>query len=269
VLIDGTLSASSRRLSAAARRFYRDVYGGIDKILAIGEMDADRFRRSVPKHHAIRVTGDTRFDRVMERAGKSVSPNIGLPQDATFRIIAGSTWPRDEAHILPAFARLLGDKRDLHLVVAPHEPAADRVASIQSWAAAHGFESASLSGGGVPGSRVTVVDSVGLLAELYRLCDAAYVGGSFSSGVHSVIEPAIMGIPVIFGPVHGNSLEALELVRRGGGEAVSDADGVYGSFASLIEKRDKRQSMGDAAKSYVESQIGSTRRCMDEIAEYL
>jgi 3-deoxy-D-manno-octulosonic-acid transferase len=268
VLIDATLSASSSRLSTVARRFYRDVYEGIDKILAIGEADAERFRISVPDHPAIRVTGDTRFDRVMERAETSKSLSFHLPDDANLRIIAGSTWPKDEAQILESLAKLLKEKTDLHVIIAPHEPAAERVASIISWAGDHGLESSTLSSGNLS-DRVIVVDSVGVLAELYRLCDVAYVGGSFSTGVHSVIEPAIMGIPVIFGPQHDNSLEALELVRRGGGTAVSDQAGVYDILKSLIENKEKRTSMGRAAKSYVESQLGSTGRCMEEIAEYL
>jgi 3-deoxy-D-manno-octulosonic-acid transferase len=276
-LIDGTLSASSRRLSAPARRFYRDVYDCFNKILAIGEADAARFRKSAPNHRAIRVTGDTRFDRVMDRAGTGRNLPFHLPSDAKLRIIAGSTWPKDETHILPAFARLLKHTRDLQVIIAPHEPSPERVASIRSWASHNGQESCRLSELGESGGsraemaniRVVVVDSVGILAELYRTCDAAYVGGSFSTGVHSVIEPAIMGIPVVFGPVHDNSLEALELVRRGGGEAVLDAGSAYHALKSLVENGEKRSAMGRAAKSYVESQLGATRRCMEQIAEYL
>lgn len=268
VLIDGTLSASSRRLSALARRFYRDVYDCFDKILAIGEADAERFRKSSPGHPAIRVTGDTRFDRVMERAGTNRALNFRLPENKNLRIIAGSTWPKDETHILASLARLLKETPDLQVIIAPHEPTPERVASIRSWASGQGIECSELSCDQPSGSLI-VVDSVGILAELYRLCDAAYVGGSFSTGVHSVIEPAIMGIPVIFGPVHDNSLEALELVKRGGGAAVSDAGGAYDMLKSLVENEQKRTAMGRAAKSYVESQLGATRRCLEEIAEYL
>jgi 3-deoxy-D-manno-octulosonic-acid transferase len=268
VLIDGTLSTSSRRLSSIGRRFYRDVYDCFDKILAIGEADADRFRLSNPEHPGIRVTGDTRFDRVMERAGVSRSLRFHLPDKKHLRIIAGSTWPKDEAHILPGLARILNEEPDLQLIIAPHEPTSERVASLCSWASERGLEAGLLSSERL-NVRVIVVDSVGILAELYRACDAAYVGGSFSTGVHSVIEPAIMGIPVIFGPAHDNSLEALELVRRGGGAAVSDADGVYAILKLAIESEEKRSSMGNAAKSYVESQLGSTKRCMEEITEYL
>ena len=114
-----------------------------------------------------------------------------------------------------------------------------------------------------------VVDSVGVLAETYELGDAAYIGGSFSSGVHSVIEPAIMGIPVLFGPVHKNSFEAMELLNRDAAFEVTGRQDIYARLRSMLRDDKARRSMGERAKAYVESQLGATDRCMERITEYL
>ncbi len=269
VLIDATLSASSRRHTGIGRRFYRAVYDHIDKILAIGAADADRFLTSAPGHPGVSIAGDTRFDRVMERRKASISLDVDLPEGPGLRILAGSTWPKDEAQILGSLARILKENGGLCLIIAPHEPTTERVCSLISWAAENELSADALSRGGDTNRRVTVIDSVGILAELYSRCDMAYVGGSFSTGVHSVIEPAIMGIPVLFGPVHSNSLEALELLRCGGAAAVMGPEEVYETVSSLVSNTEKRSSMGDAARSYVQSQLGATERCMEAIAEYL
>ncbi len=269
LLIDGTLSPSSGRWSRVARRFYRSVYENLDQILAIGEADAARFSESVTNHQAISVAGDTRFDRVMERRNARAPLDIDLSAIKKPCVIAGSTWPKDEEKILPALARLLKEKRDLHLIIAPHEPSADRVDSLTSWASSHELQASPLSRGNKSNQRVTVIDSVGILAELYAFCDMAYIGGSFSTGVHSVIEPAIMGLPVLFGPIHDNSLEALELLKRDGAKTVTNPEEVYQILLSLVDSEQKRASMGAAARSYVESQLGATQRCMKAIVKFL
>jgi len=269
VLIDGTLSETSKRVSGLARRFYRSVYENLDRIMAIGIEDAERFLETTPDHPAVTVTGDTRFDRVLERRRQQAPLEIGFARDNRITLIAGSTWPKDEARILPALAHTLDQHQNTRLVIAPHEPAADRVAGLETWAASNGFEVSRLSRGAGPAQRVIIVDTVGILAELYAFCDVAYIGGSFSTGVHSVIEPAIMGIPVLFGPVHHNSLEARQLLKLGGGILVTDSDQAFNSFHELVQEPRKRQVMGTAARKYVESQLGATRRCLDTISEYL
>lgn len=273
-LIDATLSASSYRTTRIGKRFYRAVYSDLDRIMAISDEDARRFNSCVPSHGGITVTGDTRFDRVMERKKFAEAPAARIDTAGRFVIVAGSTWPRDEAHVLPALATLAGSKPDLLLVLAPHEPTPEHVASLIAWARNAGLGAIKLSeygtgNGGHEVAQVVVVDSVGVLAEIYRFADVAYIGGSFSTGVHSVIEPAIMGIPVIFGPVHQNSFEAMELLRRNAAYEIKDYDTLHARLSSLIEDDALRAQMGQHARSYVESQLGATDRCLEALAAYL
>jgi 3-deoxy-D-manno-octulosonic-acid transferase len=159
-------------------------------------------------------------------------------------------------------------------VIAPHEPTPERVAALLGWSRAQGLDAATLSrqdrlSDQSDHAQVIVVDSVGVLAEAYRFADVAYIGGSFSTGVHSVIEPAIMGIPVLFGPVHKNSFEAIELLRQQAAFEVNTADDIHQRLVSLMDNERLRHKMGGAARAYVESQLGATDRCMQTLALYL
>jgi 3-deoxy-D-manno-octulosonic-acid transferase len=270
VLIDATLSPSSRRTTAAGRAFYNAVYSNLDKILAISNSDALRFRETSPDHPSIETVGDTRFDRVMERKRGAGEVGFDIAREGRRVVICGSTWPRDEVHLLPALAEIMNSRPDVFAVVAPHEPHPDRIAQLARWAEESGF-SAGRAGQGVdePAPRVVLIDTVGILAEIYRMGDAAYVGGGFSTGVHSVIEPAIEGLPVLFGPVHDNSFEALCLMEAGAGFAVETASDVRDALDRLLTDDSVRCAAGDAARRYVESQLGATKKCVAAIDEYL
>jgi 3-deoxy-D-manno-octulosonic-acid transferase len=274
VLVDATLSEASRRNSGAGKRFYRTVYSRLDKILAISDSDARRFVECAPGHPGVSVVGDTRFDRVMERKRLRTGPKPVIHKDGRITIIAGSTWPKDEAHVLGALSKLARSRADVLLVLAPHEPAPERVQALLSWARGEGLAASPLSrhersAGGPPAERVVVVDSVGVLAEIYEYGDAAYIGGSFSTGVHNVIEPAVMGIPVVFGPVHKNSFEAIELLRYGAAVVAANGTDIFRALESWAADTRKRLEMGGNARRYVESQLGATERCVEAIREYL
>lgn len=270
VLVDATLSPSSRRLAFPARWLYADVYRRLDAILAISTDDAARFAASVPRHPAITVAGDTRFDRVMERWNRRSAVPFDLPDDGARVLIAGSTWPADEERLLPALERLLREDPGLRVVLVPHEPTPAHVEPLVRWAAGAGFPARTMhAGDGPDNARVVVVDVVGVLAEAYRKADVAFVGGAFSTGVHSVIEPAIAGIPVVFGPRHTNSFEALRLIACGGGAAVGTADEAFATLRRFLSDADARAAAGAAACGYVESQLGATEKCMAAIERYL
>lgn len=274
VLIDATLSETSKRNMALARPFYRAVYSSLDKILAISDADRDRFLGCVPDHPCVTAVGDTRFDRVMDRKRSGAVSKPRLEKNGRLAVIAGSTWPRDEAHVLDPLAKLVKANPGVFAVVAPHEPAPERVEALLAWAKDRGLRGVRLGehirrGDPSLADEVVIVDSVGVLAELYEDADVAYIGGSFSTGVHNVIEPAIMGIPVLFGPVHKNSFEALELLRHGAAVEVTSEKQVFDALAGLVEDRAKRLEMGKRARAYVESQLGATARCHEAIREFL
>ena len=270
LLIDATLSASSGRLALPVRWLYRDLYRRLDSILALSNDDAERFRNAVPAHASISVTGDTRFDRVMERWAQRAGSQFTLPPGGP-TLIAGSTWPPDEERLLPALSRLLREHESLRVVLVPHEPTTEHVEPLKKWARETGLSvhvESERKTYNDP-ARVVIVDRVGVLAEAYRYADIAYIGGAFTTGVHSVIEPAIAGIPVVFGPKHDNSFEALQLIAHGAARAVRTADDVYATLSAWLRDDDARRLAGQAGRAYVNSQLGATEKCMAALHQYL
>src|SRR5262249_53666648 len=222
-LIDATLSPSSKRLSAVGKWFYRNLYRSLDPILPIRAEDAAWFKESAPAHRGVSVFGDTRFDRVMERWNARARDVLPLPDDGALTLIAGSTWPPDEERLLPALTRLMREIPTLRVVLVPHEPLPSHVEPLRRWALDNGLSVRTTSEKGSDlSARVVIVDTVGVLAEAYAHAHVAYVGGAFSTGVHSVIEPAIAGLPVVFGPRYDNSFEAKKLIERKAATTISN-----------------------------------------------
>jgi 3-deoxy-D-manno-octulosonic-acid transferase len=112
---------------------------------------------------------------------------------------------------------------------------------------------------------VIIVDSIGILMPMYQYADVAYVGGSFRQGIHNVLEPAVYGIPVVYGPKHENSQEALELARRGGGFIVRDQADCYRTLRTLFGDVQERSQAGGIAMKLVKENVGATERLMKKM----
>ncbi len=226
-VISATLAARSRRRSALGRALLGDAYAQLDAVGAIDQQDADRLIALGVRETVVCVTGDTRYDQVWQRAS-AVDRNSPLLRPlASDRptIVAGSTWPTDEHVLFPAFERARGKIPELRLIIAPHEPTREHLEAIEKWAHEKRISVARMDGVAAPNADVVVVDRLGVLGDLYELADIAFVGGGFgSAGLHSVLEPAAFGAPVIFGPRTRGARDPELLVARGGGIVVrSDA----------------------------------------------
>ena len=111
-------------------------------------------------------------------------------------------------------------------------------------------------------ARCMLVDSVGVLAEIYRAGDLAYVGGSFTTGVHNTMEPAVASLPVLFGPVIQNAVEAGTLVEAGAGWIVRRPAEARDRAAALLEDGDALAAAGARARDVVLAQRGATEKSM-------
>lgn len=151
--------------------------------------------------------GDTRYDRVMERKANSKTLPFLIPQKKV--IVLGSTWREDEDQIFPALKNTEG-LWEL-AIIAPHEPTPDHIESLKKRCEKQGFtyETFSETEAAVKGN-VLIVDKVGWLFDLYRFSSLSFVGGSFKSTVHSVMEPLAHGSRLFLGPKIQNNAEALE-----------------------------------------------------------
>lgn len=273
VLVSGTLSPDSRRLSWPARGFYASLYSKFTAIAAISEEDAARFRKDLRRGVEIVAVGDTRFDRVCERIDASsvkIAPAIAAAERSW--IVAGSTWPKDEAVVIPGFAALRRAHPAAGLILVPHEPTEARLAEIREALRRENLAFrllSSLQDDATVSEPVVVADGIGYLAELYRSGAIAYVGGSFTTGVHNVMEPAVLGLPIFFGPRTDNSLEARELVELGSGVVVRSASDFATAVSSLLDDRELLGRKGEAAARFVRSGCGAAVRCVDLIERCL
>jgi 3-deoxy-D-manno-octulosonic-acid transferase len=113
------------------------------------------------------------------------------------------------------------------------------------------------------------VDRVGVLGDLYALADVAYVGGGWgTAGLHSVLEPAAFGMPVFFGPRHANAREAADLVRLGAAHELRDGPLVQ-HILPLVRNAARRRAAGDAARAYVQANLGAAERGAEVIERLL
>ena len=263
-LLSATLTERSRRRSRFSSAFTRGAYASFDAVGAIDEADAIRLMQLGVREQAITVTGDTRYDQVWARAQRSAERESVLAPLRTDRptLVAGSTWPADERELLPAWIAMRAQAPRARLIIAPHEPTPAHLRHIERWAAAERLSLARTSA--LPrgaDADVILVDGVGLLGDLYALADVAFVGGGFhGAGLHSVLEPAAFGVPVLFGPRHEKSRDAGMLIVRDAGASVPDGSAIAARLEALLTRPDTRGAEGARAKAMVEKGLGASAR---------
>jgi 3-deoxy-D-manno-octulosonic-acid transferase len=116
-------------------------------------------------------------------------------------------------------------------------------------------------------ANVVVFNTVGLLARLYKQTNLAYIGGSFGKGIHNVMEPAVFGQPVLFGPNHLNSHEAGELLKIGAAFRITNQQEFYDRVALLIKDTELLNAMGEKAKNLIYNKIGATAVIIDSLKQ--
>jgi 3-deoxy-D-manno-octulosonic-acid transferase len=262
-MIAATLRPGSGRTGPFARALLRDAYAALDLVGAIASEDAERLVTLGVRRDAIRVTGDSRYDQVWERARRPPTDAQWLTalSDGRPTLVAGSTWPADEQVLLPAWAAHHRAYPGTRLVIAPHEPSAAHLSPIRQWASSEGLTLATLDQAGAERADVVLVDRVGVLGDLYGIATAAFVGGGFhAEGLHSVLEPAAFGAPVLFGPQHRASRDARRLLEAEGALAVADTTAATAALNAWLGDPAAARDSGTAARRVVESELGAADR---------
>lgn len=278
VLIAGTMPQGAGRLSRPGRILLGPAFRSLRAVAAISKEDGDRFGLLGVEKDRVTVTGDPGIDGVRDRAARI---DRGAPHMQIFGtgfrgeggpiLVAGSTWPSDEKVLIPALARVRESVPGLRLVLAPHEPGGYDFVGLGRRLAADGWTPALLRKvGEVHGVDAILVDRVGVLADLYGLASVAYVGGGFhKSGLHSVLEPAAVGVPVLIGPQYQSSVHATRLLAVGGARAVADADVFAVTLREWLEVPGKNKERGQLAMDYIENQREAAEYTADLITQFL
>jgi 3-deoxy-D-manno-octulosonic-acid transferase len=271
-LVSATLTRESSRRSRTATALLRDAYAALEVVGAIDDADADRLVQLGVRPQAIVITGDTRYDQVWLRAQRvdRGSPMFERLRSSRPTFVAGSTWPPDEAVLLPAFEALVRGGVSARLIIAPHEPTVDHVNRIVEWAKRAKLPVARLDEPNAGAADVLIIDRTGVLGELYALADVAFVGGGFhAAGLHSVLEPAAFGTPVLFGPRGENSRDATLLAQRGGGALVSTETDLCRRLRLWMTDAAARREAGNYARALVRSGVGAAERSFELIDRIL
>jgi 3-deoxy-D-manno-octulosonic-acid transferase len=241
----------------------------------------------------VSVSGDTRFDRVIKIAEGGEQGSLSLVEafcGGRPVIVAGSTWEEDEEEL----DHYANTHPELRFIIAPHEIGEDRIMEVERlfrhavrysvWQSdgrkpdgrprqgggngpAEGEPLVRRSGGSWPEPNVLIIDNIGMLSRLYRYATIAYVGGGFGDdGVHNVLEAAVYGKPVVFGPVIEKYIEAVELTESGGGLIIDSALEAEKVFDRLLANPEECGEIGEASLAYVHSKKGATEKIIRYIS---
>jgi 3-deoxy-D-manno-octulosonic-acid transferase len=267
-IVAGTVSSGSGRLRWPARALLAPGYESVAAAGAIAPADGERLALLGVPLDAIQVLGDPRFDSVEHRlrATATDDPLLLLGRGAP-TLVAGSTWPSDEAVILPAFARVAARRPEARLIIVPHEPTPGHLDRLTMHARRVGLPDAvRLSAARSPASFLAV-DRVGVLAPLYGAGTMAYVGGGFGrAGLHSVLEPAAWGLPVVFGPRWRDSRDAGLLIDVGAATSIDGVTSLTAVWEAWLADDRRRAAQGESARRVIEEGLGAARRSAEMLS---
>jgi 3-deoxy-D-manno-octulosonic-acid transferase len=266
-LVDATMLRTSARKLPLIKTFHKIIFEMFDKILTVSNSDAEEFKDFGLGDNKIKAVGDTRFDRVYQRSllardKKLINTNILIGKKV---FVAGSTWEQDEEVIIPAFLKLSRYDKNVLLIIAPHEPTMLHLEKIENEFAGKLKTIRFSHLNNYNNEKVIIVDSIGILLTLYTYANAAFVGGSYKQNVHNILEAAVYGIPVLFGPKIGNSQEAKELAKLGGGIIVENKRDAFRILRKLFTIDELCKKTGKISFDYVKENIGSTEKILTEI----
>ena len=216
------------------------------------------------------ITGDTRFDRVLQICEQAkVLPIAEQFVQGKKAFIAGSSWLPDEEIFISYF----NEHPDWKLIIAPHVIGEDHLKQIEHLLgnrkvvrySTFAEAGTGATEGVLAEASALIVDCFGLLSSIYRYATVAYVGGGFGVGIHNVLEAAVWGVPVIFGPNNQKFQEAQELKAVQGGFDIQGPDDFKRLMDQFSSDAQLLQTSGQASAAYVKSKAGATQLILDSV----
>lgn len=248
-------------------KWFREIMLGIDHFF-VQEENSKLLLNSIGIDQ-VTVSGDTRFDRVKE----ILLANESLDFVKTFKgnlklIVAGSTWAEDEEILLNWINNHL--PKDWKVIIAPHDIVEKRVQSLAEALNKKTAVYTQSNAEEMNDAQILLVDTIGLLTKIYAYSDVSYVGGGFTkSGVHNTLEPAVYGVPILFGPNYQNFFEAMELVEQLAAVSFKDFADFDAELKWLIEQEAERKVRGKNAFNYIQSQPNATATILEYVQKFI
>lgn len=204
----------------------------------------------------VTVSGDTRFDRVIE-ISNTAAP---LPFMDSFKgnrncFVAGSSWPVDHRLIAPYINQA---RQSQCFVIAPHKIDAKTIEELEQLLEKKTIRYSNRNTGGLEEASVLILDTIGLLSQTYPYAEITYVGGGFATGLHNTLEPAVYGMPILIGPNFHGFVEAEALVRAGGIQVIHNTTDFSTAMERLYESPELRSEMGSINSVYIQKHQGAS-----------
>ncbi len=279
VLVNGRISSRSYPRYKIAKPFFKNVLADVDRFCMQTEEAARRVIDIGADPAKVVVTGSLKFDSldvpgVLTLDGRGQNRVLRYFRMTSGRpvVVAGSTMREEEQIVLQAFRRIKASTANPLLVLAPRHP--ERFAEVAQLARDQAFVTAKRSDLQIdaePRADVVVLDTIGELAQVYQIATAVFVGGSLvDTGGHNVLEPAVFGKPIVFGPYMHNFKEiAAAFVAQDAAIQVTNPHGLEEALLGLLTDPVQRARLGAAARALVESNRGAKDKCLAMIAQLL
>lgn len=279
ILFSATLSPDSKKMQSFLKRSWlRYLLSIPTKIYCVNLDDASSFKKLGLKN--IEVAGDTRYDQVLFRLThpKFIKPEF-QPKPNEKLIVFGSTWDEDEAQILKVLPQIAD--LNLKIIIAPHEPTQAHIEKLEASISNAGLSTVRYNESMIwPLHSIMIIDTVGILADLYKWANLAFVGGSFKQAVHSVMEPLAAGCFTFFGPLHKNNREAIDFqsIRLGVdsqnltcAQSVTDAVDLLEKITSTIRYLEQTSANipKEAIIKFIRDRTGATQKIFSQCQTFL
>ena len=247
--------------------FYRSMLQLFTGIL-VQDIDSKNLVAPLMKDSYVHISGDTRFDRVLEIAAAKKSIDwVSKLADGKI-IVAGSTW-EDDHQIIGSVSAQCDQLEQCNWIIVPHHVDAASIKACRS----HFTNAICLSewltqSNTMEKPVVLIIDQIGLLSQLYQYAAIAYIGGGFTKdGIHNVLEAAVFGKPVIWGPNDLKYPEAIGLRNAYGGIQIMDASSLNKTLEKLLNETTFSKATGDAALKFVQAHAGATQKTIEYIKQ--
>jgi len=273
IVVNGRVSPRTGKAYMRWRCLIKKVLRLIELFLMQTELDKDRIIKGGISTCKVKVTGNIKFDRQWRPLNDQERDRwLWLLNRKDGRIwVAGSTHHPEEKIILNVFGQLLKSFPDLVLIIGPRE--AHRFDEVYYLAKDLGFRAVRKTElpAEDPEYNVFILNTLGELGQVYGLADVAFVGGSLAPiGGHNLLEPASLGMPVLFGPhTHNFTTMSRLLIRYGGGMMVAGESELFHVMAELLGQNSKREQMGKRARQFVKQNQGAVDRVMEILKPYI
>jgi len=206
----------------------------------------------------VTVSGDTRFDRVANQIGQdNFLDFIEAFKDRKLCVVAGSTWPEDEA-LLEEFINR--SSNEIKFIIAPHNIKPDQIQSFKERLNKKTILYSEKENKNLSNYQVFIIDTIGLLSKIYSYADIAYVGGAAgNTGLHNILEPATFGLPIVTGNNFDKFPEAKQLQKLAGLYSVGTKEELAQILSKLLTDNDFRAQTGQIAGNFINTNTGATR----------